>query len=179
MNCWVWGEVSVHLVLKKNSWRVSVWFKWGITWTAALTIGSFGAEVVEAWPLLLHNPKTSDEPMLYLSVQVENSSSWIHLTNVEIRASDHLTRWFTFQLIQFNSLWVFCLFFCFQCASMSTLSSLASKLLECAYDSWHLVHGQATSVWTSLNSTVKHYKLAIQVSFISLWHLELTKSLAL
>jgi hypothetical protein len=34
--------------------------------------------------------------------------------------------------------------------------------------SWLLVHGQATSARTLLNSTVKHFKLAIQVSFISL-----------
>jgi hypothetical protein len=45
--------------------------------------------------------------------------------------------------------------------------------------SWLLVNDQASSAWTPLNSTVKHYKLAIQVSFICLWHLELTKSLAL
>jgi hypothetical protein len=45
--------------------------------------------------------------------------------------------------------------------------------------SWLLVHGQATSAWTPLNSTVKHNKQAIQMYFISLWHLELSKSLAL
>jgi hypothetical protein len=44
--------------------------------------------------------------------------------------------------------------------------------------SWLLVYGQATSAWAPLNSTVKHYKLVIQVFFITLWHLELTKSLA-
>jgi hypothetical protein len=56
---------------------------------------------------------------------------------------------------------------------------LTTKELECAYFYGFWVHGQATSVRTPLNSTVKHDKLAIQVSFVSLWHLELTKSLAL
>jgi hypothetical protein len=32
--------------------------------------------------------------------------------------------------------------------------------------SWLFVHGQATRARTPLNSTVKHYKLAIQVSFL-------------
>jgi hypothetical protein len=53
------------------------------------------------------------------------------------------------------------------------------KELECAYFHGLLVHGQATSARTPLNSTVEHYKLAIKVSFITLRHLELSKSLAL
>jgi hypothetical protein len=83
-----------------------------------------------------------------------------HPTKLDLGASVHLTLPFAVQLIQFNRLWVFLRFSCFQCVSMSTLSCLASRELECAYNSWHLMHGQATSVWTPLNSTVKHYKLA-------------------
>jgi hypothetical protein len=51
---------------------------------------------------------------------------------------------------------------------MNSLSLLTSKEHECAYFHDFLVHGQATSARTPLNSTVKHYKLAIQVSFTTL-----------
>jgi hypothetical protein len=62
---------------------------------------------------------------------------------------------------------------------MNSLSLITSKELECAYFHGFLVHGQATSARTPLNSMVKYYKLAIQVSFITLWHLELSKVLSL
>jgi hypothetical protein len=53
---------------------------------------------------------------------------------------------------------------------MKSLSLITTKELECAYYHGFLVHGQASSAWTPLNSTVEHYKLAIQVTFITLWH---------
>jgi hypothetical protein len=71
------------------------------------------------------------------------------------------------QLVHFSLLCVFLRFFCFQCVSKSTPSCLGSKDLESAYFAWHLSHGQATSVWTPLNSMVKHYKLA-NLSVLSL-----------
>jgi hypothetical protein len=36
----------------------------GIRWTAALTVGSFGDETIDAQNLLLRNPKAPDEPLL-------------------------------------------------------------------------------------------------------------------
>jgi hypothetical protein len=50
---------------------------------------------------------------------------------------------------------------------MNCLSLITTKELECAYFHGFMVHGQATSARTPLNSTVKHYKLEIQVSFIA------------
>jgi hypothetical protein len=51
---------------------------------------------------------------------------------------------------------------------MNSLSLITSKEYACAYFYGFLVHGQATSAQTPLNSTVKHYKLLIQVPFITL-----------
>jgi hypothetical protein len=156
----------------------------GVWWTASQGIRSSGAEEAELRTLLLPNPRSPDESMLgssvHPTVSFENSSHRTLLTNVEMRVSVHLTLWLELQLIQFNLIWVFHRFFCFYFASMITLSWLTFKEIERAYfhSFWCLVK-LLVHAWTPLNSTVKHYKLAIQVSFISLWHLELTKSLAL
>jgi hypothetical protein len=121
----------------------------GVRWTAGQGVRSSSAEATELQSLLLPNPRSPDEPMLGSSVHpmvtFENSSRRTHLTNVEIRVSVHPMLWFEFQLIQFKHLWVFRRFFCFQCVSMSTLSCLASKELECAY-----FHG----VWCMVNLLV-------------------------
>jgi hypothetical protein len=64
------------------------------------TVGSSGAEGVEPWPLLLPNPKASDEPMLVPSVHptvcFESFGHITHPTHLESRASDHPTLWFWF-----------------------------------------------------------------------------------
>jgi hypothetical protein len=110
-----------------------------------------------------------------LTIGSSDSHFWIssrrtHSTQLESRASDHPTLLLWFQLIQFKCLWVFRQFFCFQCVSMSTLSCLASKKLECAY-----FHG----FWCMVKILVHESILIVRSNTISLWHFELTKSLAL
>jgi hypothetical protein len=67
----------------------------GVGWTAGQSVGSSGVEAVEVQTLLLPNPKASDELMLVPSVHptdtFELSSCRTHLTQLESRASDHLT----------------------------------------------------------------------------------------
>jgi hypothetical protein len=105
--------------------------------TADMSIGSSRAEAVEAQLVLLPNPKASDDPLPIPSVHpivyFEFLYRWIHSAQLEKQVSVHLMLCFEFQLIQFNLFWVFRQFFCFYFASMSTLSHLASKELECAY----------------------------------------------
>jgi hypothetical protein len=132
-----------------------------IKWTTGKNIRSSSAEEVELWTLLLPNLRSPNEPMLgpsvHPTVSFENSSCKTHPTNVEKRASVHLTLWLKLQLIQFNRLWVFRQFFCFYFASMITLSWLTSKVLEFSY--FHglwcmvklLVHEPLLIVW--LNTT--------------------------
>jgi hypothetical protein len=69
-----------------------------IGWTVGQGIGSSGAEGVEPWPLLLPNPKASDEPMpipsVHPTVCFESLRHKTHPTNVKERASVHPTLWF-------------------------------------------------------------------------------------
>jgi hypothetical protein len=71
-----------------------------IGWTIGQGIGSSGAEGAEPWPLLLPNPKASDEPMpvplIHPAVCFESFGHKTHLTHVEIRASVHPMLWFSF-----------------------------------------------------------------------------------
>jgi hypothetical protein len=100
-------------------------------------------------------------------------NSFDECRNDGVSSSDAITWISTHPIQTFRRF--FCFYFCFH--ELFELNNIQGTWV-CIF-SWLLVHGQATSAWSPLNSTAKHYKLAIQVSFISLWHLELTKSLAL
>jgi hypothetical protein len=69
-------------------------------WTASQGIGSSGAEGAEPWPLLLPNPKASDEllptPSVHPTVRFEYYGHRTHPTHVEMRVSVHMTLWFWF-----------------------------------------------------------------------------------
>jgi hypothetical protein len=71
-----------------------------VGWTVGQGIGSSGAEGAEPWPLLLPNPKASDEPMpvpsVLPTVHFESFGHRTHPTHVELRASVHPTLWFWF-----------------------------------------------------------------------------------
>jgi hypothetical protein len=97
-----------------------------VRWTVESTVGSSGAEAVEAQSVLLPNPKASDEPLpissVYPTVTFEFLGRWIHPAHLEMQVSVHPTLYFEFQLVQFKRLWVFRRFFCFYIASIITLS---------------------------------------------------------
>jgi hypothetical protein len=69
-----------------------------VGWTVGQGIGSSGAEGGEPWPLLLPNPKPSDELMPIRSVHPTVCFEFLghrtHPTNVVLRASVHPTLWF-------------------------------------------------------------------------------------
>jgi hypothetical protein len=71
-----------------------------VGWTIGQGVGSSGAEGVEPWPLLLPNPKASDEsmpvPSVHPTVCFESFGHRTHPTHLESRASDHPTLWFWF-----------------------------------------------------------------------------------
>jgi hypothetical protein len=133
MNLWVNSEESVHPVLKQIFWRVSVWFE------CKRQINRWSERrIIRCWRgWLLPNPKASDEPLpipsVHWIVSFEFFGRWTHPTNVKMMASVHPMLWLEFQLIHFKRLWVFRRFFCFNFASMNSLSWITSKELECAY----------------------------------------------
>jgi hypothetical protein len=154
-----------------------------VRWTVESTVGSSGAEAVEIQSILLPNPKGIGWTAAY-NVGSSDGHFWIPWSlnsssasrNASVGSSDTML-WISTRPIQ---------------TSLSFSSILL--LLLCFHDhfepiniqgpwvcifSWLLVHGQATSARTPLNSTVKHYKLAIQVSFIFLWHFGTNKVLSL
>jgi hypothetical protein len=169
-------------VLKQLFWHASVWFKcnrwmnrwsrhrivrcwrcwaltltvdkpWDVGWTDACTVGSSDGLFWILWP------QNSSDASRIEGVGSSEATILIYSSNLEPLSFPSILLLQPcfhehFELVDNQGTWV-CIF------------------------SWLLVHGQATSARTPLNSTVKHYKLAIQVSFISLWHLELSKSLAL
>jgi hypothetical protein len=71
-----------------------------VGWTVGQGIGSSGAEGAEPWPLLLPNPKASDElmpvPSVHPTVCFESFGHRTHPTHVEKRVSVHPTLWFSF-----------------------------------------------------------------------------------
>jgi hypothetical protein len=148
------GRASDHPVLKRLGSDLYCCQTLSIRWIVAYTIGSSDGLFWKLWPL-----NSSDE-----------------CRNHGVGSSDAIT-WITTHSIQTSLSFpsILLLLLCFH--ELFELNNI-QRTWVCIF-SWLLMHGQATSAWIPLNSTIKHYKLAIQVSFISLWHLELTKSLAL
>jgi hypothetical protein len=120
INRWVLYQASVHPVLKQLSWRLSVWFKCNRRmnrWSRRRIIWCLSAE---PWPILLPNPKASDEPMLVPSVHpTVHFESNGHRTNEGVGSSDAMNLISTRPI---QRLWVFCRFFCFNLASMNSMS---------------------------------------------------------
>jgi hypothetical protein len=130
MNRWVDFQASVHPVLKQIFWRVSVCFK------CNRQIDRWSRHrIVRCWrgvalTLTIAKPKASDEPLHILSVHpmvcFDSFGHRTHPTNVNLMVSVHPTLWFEFQLVQFKRLWVFRRFFCFNLASMNSLSLITT-----------------------------------------------------
>jgi hypothetical protein len=64
------------------------------------SVGSSGAEEAKLWPLLLPNPKASDEPLpipsVHPTVSFDFFGRWTHPTNVVLMASVHPMLWLEF-----------------------------------------------------------------------------------
>jgi hypothetical protein len=104
--------ITVGWTAESTSKRRSIWCwsrSFGVSlyvlnatvgWTVGQGIRSSDAEGAEPWPLLLPNPKASDEPMPVPSVNptvcFESFGHRTHPTHVKMRASVHLTLWFWF-----------------------------------------------------------------------------------
>jgi hypothetical protein len=90
MNRWVNIKVSVHPVLKQSFGTSLFLLNATVGWTIGQGIGSSGAEGADPSPLLLPNPKASDEPMpvpsVHPTVCFESFGHRTHPTHVEMRA---------------------------------------------------------------------------------------------
>jgi hypothetical protein len=71
-----------------------------VGWIVGQDIWSSSSEGAEPWPLLLPNPKASDEPMpvpsVHPTVHFESFGHRTRPTHVESRVSVHTTLWFWF-----------------------------------------------------------------------------------